>query len=55
MVSVFISIPTMFFSMYGMNIGLPEQHNTQAFAGLIVVCLFTVVTAYFIGRKKRIF
>jgi Mg2+ and Co2+ transporter CorA len=32
MVSVFISIPTMFFSMYGMNIGLPEQHNRQASA-----------------------
>ncbi|MBL8121934.1 magnesium transporter CorA family protein [Candidatus Saccharibacteria bacterium] len=55
MVSVFISIPTMFFSMYGMNIGLPEQHNRQAFAGLMVVCLVTVLTAYAIGRKKRIF
>jgi len=55
MVSVFISIPTMFFSMYGMNIGLPEQHNKQAFGGLIVVCLVTVLTAYAIGRKKRIF
>lgn len=55
MVSVFISIPTMFFSMYGMNIGLPEQHNKQAFGGLLVVCLITVLTAYAIGRKKRIF
>lgn len=55
MVSVFISIPTMFFSMYGMNIGLPEQHNQQTFAGLLVVCLLTVLTAYAIGRKKRIF
>ena len=55
MVSVFISIPTMFFSMYGMNIDLPEQRNTQAFGGLIVACLITVITAYAIGRKKRIF
>ncbi len=55
MVSVFISIPTMFFSMYGMNIGLPEQHNKQTFAGLLIICLLTVLTAYAIGRKKRIF
>ncbi|PID99116.1 hypothetical protein CSA80_03315 [Candidatus Saccharibacteria bacterium] len=55
MVSVFIAIPTMFFSMYGMNVGLPEQHNRQAFTGLMVICLLTVLTAYAVGRKKRIF
>jgi magnesium transporter len=53
--SVFISIPTMFFSMYGMNIGLPEQHNPLAFIGLIVLCLLIVWSAYAIGRNKKIF
>ncbi|QQS20129.1 magnesium transporter CorA family protein [Candidatus Saccharibacteria bacterium] len=55
MVSVFISIPTMFFSMYGMNIGLPHAQNPKTFLGLLVICLITVLTAYVIGRKKRIF
>lgn len=53
--SVFISIPTMFFSMYGMNIGLPEQHHRLAFIGMLVVCLLVVWSAYVIGRRKKIF
>lgn len=53
--SVFIAIPTMFFSMYGMNIGLPQQRHRGAFAGLLVVCLVTVLVAFVVGRKKRIF
>jgi magnesium transporter len=55
MVSVFISIPTMFFSMYGMNIGLPFAQNPRMFTALMVVCLVIVLTAYAVGRKKRIF
>ena len=55
MVSVFISIPTMFFSMYGMNIGLPQQKNRAAFAALMIICLATVLATYLIGRKKKIF
>lgn len=53
--SVFIAIPTMFFSMYGMNIGLPQQHHRGAFAALMALCIVTVLTAFIIGRKKRIF
>ncbi len=55
MASVFIAIPTMFFSMYGMNIGLPQQRHREAFVILMVVCVFTVVATYIIGRKKRVF
>ena len=53
--SVFISIPTMFFSMYGMNIGLPQQKHPQAFIVLMIVCVLTVITAYIVGRKKKVF
>lgn len=53
--SVFISIPTMFFSMYGMNVGLPQQKNPQAFIALMIICVVTVVSAYLVGRHKKIF
>lgn len=53
--SVFISIPTMFFSMYGMNVPLPEQHRKEAFLFVLFLCVVTTWSAYFIGRKKRIF
>lgn len=53
--SVFISIPTMFFSMYGMNVGLPIQRSGIAFTVILTACFVTALTAYAIGRKKRIF
>lgn len=53
--SVFISIPTMFFSMYGMNVPLPEQHTKEAFLFVLALCVVVTWTAYFIGRKKKIF
>ncbi len=55
MVSVFIAIPTMFFSFYGMNVPLPWQHDLLTYAGLLFLCLIIVCTAYLFGRKKRIF
>lgn len=53
--SVFIAIPTMFFSFYGMNLPLPWQHHPIAYLVLLLICLITVWTAYLVGRKKRIF
>lgn len=53
--SVFIAIPTMFFSFYGMNIPLPWLHHRATYVVLMILCLMLVWTAYAIGRKKRIF
>lgn len=53
--SVFISIPTMFFSMYGMNIEMPIQRSKLAFTLILVMCFVIVLTAYAAGRKKRVF
>lgn len=53
--SVFISIPTMFFSMYGMNVALPWMRHDAVFIGIMALCLFTVLTALVVMRKKHIF
>jgi magnesium transporter len=53
--SVFIAIPTMFFSFYGMNIPLPWQHHPIAYVALLLICLLVAWSAYAIGRKKRVF
>ncbi len=54
-VSVLISIPTMFFSMYGMNVELPGQKAFWAFTVVFIVSLTVSWTAYLVGRKKHIF
>ncbi len=53
--SVFISIPTMLFSMYGMNIKLPGMDSDGAFIAIMIACLFLAAAAYTVGRRKRIF
>ena len=37
MISIILMIPTLFASIYGMNIGLPFQHSPMAFAGVMGV------------------
>lgn len=54
-VSVLIAIPTMLFSMYGMNVHLPWQNNGDAFPMIFTLSILTAVTAFIIGRHKKIF
>jgi magnesium transporter len=53
--SLFIAIPTMFFSMYGMNVSLPHQRHPFIFIGLMLLCIISGAAAYLVGRKKRVF
>lgn len=55
LVSVFIAIPTMFFSMYGMNIQLPFMHHGLAFVFIMLICLLIAGGAYYVGRRRNIF
>lgn len=53
--SVFISIPTMFFSMYGMNIPLPWMREEATFTIMLIMCLLLLGSAFAVGRKRHIF
>lgn len=53
--SVFIAIPTMFFSMYGMNIPLPWMRAEETFIIMLFICSVLLGAAYAIGRKKHMF
>lgn len=53
-VTVMISLPNIFFSMYGMNIGLPFADFQWAFAGLLVVVASVMVLAYTLLKRKQV-
>jgi len=53
--TVLITLPNVMFGMYGMNIGLPWQHQPWAFVFVIGVCALLCTLTYTIGRAKRIF
>jgi len=56
--TIFLAVPTLVASIYGMNIGLPFQSNGHAFAivmGVSGLLALAVGTVFFILSRKRIF
>jgi magnesium transporter len=53
--TVLIMLPSAFYGMYGMNIDLPFQRQSWAFAGLMVFTLLVNILVVWIARRKRIF
>lgn len=53
-VTVMITLPNIFFSMYGMNIKLPFADMEWALGGLLVVILLVLIIAYVVLRRKRV-
>ncbi|MGL4362730.1 MAG: magnesium transporter CorA family protein [Cellulosilyticaceae bacterium] len=52
-ITIVLSIPTMIFSLYGMNVQLPYQHEPWSFAFVIALCvsLIGIVSIYMIRKK----
>jgi magnesium transporter len=53
--TVMIMLPSMFFGMYGMNVGLPFQHATLAFTGIIVGSFSLTLIVFAVARRKHFF
>lgn len=53
--TVFVALPNVVFSMYGMNIALPLMHEPWVFAALVSITLTLLLTTYIIAKKKHIF
>ncbi len=53
--TVIIAVPNLFYSMFGMNVPLPLQHEPWMY-WLLNACLFVlVIVSFAFARKKRIF
>jgi len=53
-VTVMITLPNIFFSMYGMNIKLPYAEEEWAFGALFVVVGLVLVLSYIVLKRKRV-
>jgi len=53
-VTVMITLPNIFFSMYGMNIELPFAHHPFAFTGLIALIGLVLILAYALLKRMRV-
>lgn len=53
--TVLITLPNVLYSMYGMNIKLPFQHEAFAYPLIFGVSLIVVLVVFVVARSKRIF
>lgn len=53
--TLLITLPNVFYGMYGMNIGLPFQNEPWSYPALIAFTFVLVVSVFVVGRKKGIF
>lgn len=52
-ISIFLMIPTIIFSLYGMNIDLPLDNNVHAFWYVMIAVLVTNVAVIYVFKRKR--
>jgi magnesium transporter len=53
-VTVMITLPNVFFGMYGMNIDLPFQNQPWAYALIVGFTIFLVILMFMFARRKRL-
>ncbi len=53
--TVMITLPNVFFGMYGMNVVLPYMHNTWAFPAIVASSLVIVLILYIVAKRLRVF
>lgn len=53
--TVLITLPNVIFGMYGMNIGLPFQHEPWAYAFVVGLALALCAIVYLTARRRRLF
>jgi magnesium transporter len=51
-VTIVLTLPVAIASFYGMNVGLPGQHSTSAFAGLIVASVALSLLVAVVFRRR---
>ncbi|EKN69419.1 Mg2 transporter protein CorA family protein [Neobacillus bataviensis LMG 21833] len=54
-ITIILSFPTMVFSLFGMNVDLPFEHNPHGFLFTLIICGVLSTLAAFIFWKKKYF
>lgn len=53
--TVLITLPNVFFGMYGMNVALPFENEPWAYGVIVVFTLFLIMLVYIIARRLKVF
>ncbi|MDN5819842.1 MAG: hypothetical protein L0H36_03700 [bacterium] len=53
--TLLVTLPNVFYGMYGMNVSLPFQNEPWAYAGIVIFTITVVLLVYLIAKRFRIF
>lgn len=53
--TIILSIPTMIFSLFGMNVPLPFMHNPQALLYILIGCVVLIILGSIVMFRKKMF
>lgn len=53
--TIILSIPTMIFSLFGMNVPLPFMHNPQALTYILIGCVVLIILGSIVMFRKKMF
>ena len=53
--TIILSIPTMIFSLFGMNVPLPFMHNPQALTYILIGCVVLIIMGSIVMFRKKMF
>ena len=54
-ITILLAIPNVFYGMYGMNIGLPFQHEPWAYVGIVGFTIVLILFVSVFARRIRLF
>jgi magnesium transporter len=53
--TVLITLPNVFYGMYGMNVALPFADQPWAYMGIVIFTIITVIVAFLLVRRLKVF
>lgn len=54
-ITILLAIPNVFYGMYGMNVGLPFQHEPWAYPVIVSFTVLLILLIYLLARRLRLF
>jgi magnesium transporter len=53
--TVLIALPNVFYGMYGMNVALPFQDSSWAYAAIVIFTVIVLFSVYLLAKKLKVF
>jgi magnesium transporter len=54
-ITLMVTIPNVFYGMYGMNVSLPYQNEPWTYAVMVSTTVFLMLLAFIVAKRTKLF